>query len=166
MSNTITVNGLNCTMKSLPAIKLTADILGLSVVEGTNLKYRVHGADRGNDGAVMVLSMPNNKQAYELGIIPGEIVDGVQQYHPRLDVYSRGQGIVDQLQFPPFEYCQKAEDYLDRFTAIYRVAELKQFCDAQGLAYEIVATETGELAIDVADAGSEYVQPELAVANS
>lgn len=165
MSNTITINGLNCTMKSLPAVRLTADMLSLVVREGQNLKYRVHGADSGNDGAVMVLSLPGNKQAYELGIIPGQIVDGIQQYHPRLDVFSRGHGLCDTLQFPPFEYCNKAEDYLDRFAAVYRVAELKNFCDENGLAYEIVATETGELAIDVADSNSVYHEPELAVAH-
>lgn len=165
MSNTITINGLNCTMKSLPAIRLTADMLSLTTREGENLKYRVHGADSGNNGAVMVLSVPGNKSAYELGIIPGQIVDGVQQYHPRLDVFARGQGLVDVLQFAPFDHCSKAEDYLDRFAAVYRVAELKQFCDDNGLAYEIVATETGELAIDVADSNSAYQEPELAVAH-
>lgn len=165
MSNTITINGLNCTMKSLPAVRLTAEILSLVVKEGQNLKYRVHGADSGNNGAVMVLSLPGNNQAYELGIIPGQIVDGVQQYHPRLDVFMRGHGLCDTLQFPPFEYAQKPEDYLDRFAAVYRVAELKEFCDLNGLAYEIVATETGELAIDVADNSNTYTEPELAVAH-
>lgn len=165
MSNTITINGLNCVMKSLPAVRLTAEMLSLVVKEGQNLSYRVHGADRGNNGAVMVLSLPGNNRAYELGIIPGQVVDGIQQYHPRMDVYSRGQGICDVLQFPPFDYCNKAEDYLDRFAAVYRVAELKQFCDENGLAYEIVATESGELAIDVADSSNDYQEAELAIAS-
>jgi hypothetical protein len=167
MSNTITVNNPNCVIKSLPAARLTGEILSLNVREGQGLAFRAHLADRNSADAVMVMSLPNNAQAYELGIVRGAIVEGVQTYNPRIDVYQRGHGIVDALQFPPFEHCNKAEDYLDRFAAVYRIAELKEFCDANGLAYDIVQTEEGELAIDIADASTTaYAEPELALSGS
>lgn len=164
MSFTVSIVNEECVIRSLTAVQLTADILSLSCVQGENLGIRAHGSDRDTNKAVMVLSVPNS-HSYDLGIIPGPVVDGVQTYHPRFDHFSRGQGLVDYLQFPPFDSCSDPKDYLDRFAAVYRLAELKEYCDENGLQYEIVATEEGELAIDVADSNyQQYVEPALALA--
>lgn len=162
MSNTITMVSESTRITNLSAMRMAAQSLNMSIREAIGndlLAFRTHGSESGKV-ASMVLALPGNKNAYEIGLVWDE---KEKAYFPRLDTWQRGQGLLDHVQYPSFKHCQNQGDVIDKLMAHYRLAEVVQSCEAAGLAYEIITLPSGEFDVLTQDQSQAYEEPVLAV---